>query len=280
MFLGQRIVAAGVAAVSGWGVVSVARDGAAAGASKACASVIGFGRTVIATPFVQKGIGIAASWAHAIANMSVAQEVGSAASTAYNFVATKAVVAGNWVATTSVGQKAIAFSTEKAFPYIVTTAKSLTVVSNITPLHGCLFTGAVSFMGTGFSNWLQGTGHWAAQSRSEEFFRKHLFISLTLGHAIAGVVVYGASVGLAAVGVATSAITVPGAIALTGVALTATIVMKIAQKTFSCCCGSKKPKKKKNNLLTHRQNLSGHKRSNSSTETEKEEGHGHLRRSR
>lgn len=260
MNIGQRGMVAGGSAGLGWVAVQhgaavaaktvEAGKAAVAFAPVACTSVIGFGHKVVATAFVQKGIEIAATCGKAIASTTVAQKIGAAGYTAGSFVATKTIAAGNWVVSTSVAQKTIAFSTQKAFPFIVSSADSalkntvafgenFTALSNITPLHGILFTGAVSLLGTGFDRILQGTKEYPT-CRREAFFRKHTFVSLTLGHAISGAVVYGASVGLAAAGVTTAAITVPGALVLTATALTAAVVVKVAIKTISCCYSKKK----------------------------------------
>jgi hypothetical protein len=200
----ERLVSAGVTGVAGYQAV---KRGA-----ELASGLISHGRTAAAY-----GYDVCAY----VGSTALAQKCGEI------FASTS-----NWFASIPVGEKVVPFFTETAFPAlssykdrivstVVENGENFTALQNIGPWNGAVLGVAISLIGTGIDidNKLQESG---------DFFARHSFVSLVLGHAVAGAVVYVASAGLAAAGITAAAVTLPGAVALTANAIASSIAVKVA----------------------------------------------------
>lgn len=203
-----------------------------------CTSVAGYALVTN----LSSGVRAVATYAPSLMKTSYASTVAEASYLAGTvpgqFMVTKATAASSWVASTSAGQ----WVSSSIYPVVAAKVsvvvsqamihgrsiavhtlkwmRNVTVLNNVSPVYGAIFTTAVSLLAVIAAGMLK---------RSFELSDNHDFTLLTLTHALTGATLYGVSVGLVKAGVTTAAMTASGAAILTTAALASFLFMKAIQ---------------------------------------------------
>lgn len=154
------------------------------------------------------------------------------------FIVTKSTAASSWVASTSAGQ----WVSSSVYPVVAAKVsivvsqamihgksiavqtlremRNVTVLNNVSPVYGAIFTTAVSLLALIVAGSLK---------RNFGLSDNHDFTLITLTHTVAGATLYGVSVGLVKAGVTTAAMTASGAAVLTTAALASFLFVRAIQ---------------------------------------------------